>query len=66
MKIVSLFLSTPNEYRAHVGTRAREIGLNKKVSGYPIMTYYYPIIVDDIPIMPLYNVRTRYSLVRVG
>jgi hypothetical protein len=32
------------------------------MSSYPIMTYYYPIILDDIPIMLLYHIRTRYSL----
>ena len=43
------------------------IGLNKKVrlflhDGYPIMAYYNPIILNNIPIMPLYYIRTRYSL----
>ena len=42
------------------------IGLNKKTrlilhDDYPIMAYYNPIILDDIPIKPLY-VRTRYYL----
>jgi hypothetical protein len=36
------------------------IGLNKKArlilhGGYPIMAYYNPIILDDIPIKPLYT-----------
>jgi hypothetical protein len=40
------------------------IGLNKKArlilhDDYPIMAYYNPIILDDIPIKPLY-VRTRF------
>jgi hypothetical protein len=37
------------------------IGLNKKVrlflhGGYPIMAYYNPIILDNIPIKPLYTI----------
>jgi Ni,Fe-hydrogenase III component G len=42
------------------------IGLNKKArlilhDEYPIMAYYNPILLDDIPIKSLY-VRTRYYL----
>jgi hypothetical protein len=42
------------------------IGLNKKArlilhDYYLIMAYYNPILLDDIPIKPLY-VRTRYYL----
>ena len=46
-------------------------GLNKKVrlflhGGYPIMAYYNPIILNDIPITPLYSIRLdKVLLVRI-
>jgi hypothetical protein len=56
----------------HMWTQGRVcIGLNKKVrlflhGGYPIMAYYNPIILNDIPITPLYSIRLdKVLLVRI-